>query len=177
MSERSERGFTLVETLIVTVMLAIMAAVAIPNFLVYKQRSQVDAATRQMVEAVREARSKAILRGWEYRIYGFNSGSSSTYKNKYRLMGRSSNAVAWAADSSGSFENATAMASEWINIGTVYPGVTFNPTDGTDHFWVVFNNQGVAYDIDDSFNPLRVTHTTGGTKSVYITSAGSVKIQ
>jgi prepilin-type N-terminal cleavage/methylation domain-containing protein len=175
--ERTERGYTLVEVLVGVALLAIVAGLAIPSFLAYTQRSKLDAAVRQLVEDVRQARSKAVLRGWEYRIYGFNSGSSSVYKNKYRLMGRSSTAVAWPADSAASFESATAMVSEWVNIGTVYPGVRFNPTDGTDHFWVAFNDRGVAYDIDDSFKPLNVTHPTGGTKTVTVTSAGSVRVQ
>jgi prepilin-type N-terminal cleavage/methylation domain-containing protein len=175
--ERSERGYTLVEILVATVMLAIIAGIAIPSFLAYTQRSKLDAAVRQIVEDVRQARSRASLRGWQYRIYGFNYGAASAYKNQYRLMGRSSGTVAWPADSAGSFENATQMAGEWINVNTTYPGVRINPLDGTLHFWVAFDARGVAIDVDDSFKPLQVTHQTGGTKTVSVTTAGSVRIQ
>jgi prepilin-type N-terminal cleavage/methylation domain-containing protein len=175
--ERSERGYTLVEILVALVMLAIVAGLAIPSFLAYTQRSRLDAAVRQIVEDVREARSRATMRSWQYRIYGFNYGAASAYKNQYRLMGRSSSAVAWAADTATPFETATQMVGMWNNMSTTYPGVRINPADGTDHFWVAFDARGIAIDVDDSFNPLQLTHQTGGTKSVSVTTAGSVRIQ
>ena len=175
--ERSERGYTLVEILVATVMLAIIAGIAIPSFLAFTQRSKLDAAVRQIVEDVREARSRASLRGWQYRIYGFNYGAASAYKNQYRLMGRSSSAIAWPADAATPFETATQVVGMWNDMSTAYPGVRINPTDGTLHFWVAFDARGVAIDVDDSFKPLQVTHQTGGTKSVSVTTAGSVRIQ
>ncbi len=158
-------------------MLAIVAGLAIPSFLTYTQRSKLDAAVRQIVEDVRQARSRATLEGWQYRIYGFNYGAGSAYKNQYRLMGRSSAGVAWPADTANPFQTATQMAGVWTNVNTTYPGVRINPADGTDHFWVAFDARGIAFDVDDSFNPLRVTHQTGGTKSVSVTTAGSIRIQ
>jgi prepilin-type N-terminal cleavage/methylation domain-containing protein len=175
--ERSERGYTLVEILVATVMLAIIAGIAIPSFLAFTQRSKLDAAVRQIVEDVREARSRASLRGWQYRIYGFNYGAASAYKNQYRLMGRSSSAVAWPAETANPFQTATQMAGVWTNMNTTYPGVRINPADGTLHFWVAFDARGVAIDVDDSFRPLQVTHQTGGTMSVSVTTAGGVRIQ
>jgi hypothetical protein len=69
------------------------------------------------------------------------------------------------------------MAGVWTNMNTAFPGVKINPNDGTPHFWVAFDARGVAIDVDDSFNPLQVTHQTGGTKSVSVTITGSIRIQ
>jgi Tfp pilus assembly protein FimT len=148
----------------VVVMLAIVSGLAIPSFLAYTQRSKLDSAVRQIVEDVLQARSRATLEGWQYRIYGFNYAAASAFKNQYRLMGRSSAAVAWPAETAAPFQTATQMAGVWTNMNT-------------PHFWVAFDARGVAIDVDDSFNPLQVTHQTGGTKSVSVTITGSIRIQ
>ncbi len=174
---RTRRGFTLVEALIAMVMVAILGGLSIPGFTGFIQRSRLDGATRQIVSDVREARAKATMTGWQYRIYGFNANASSSYKNQYRLQGRSSGTVAWPADATGPFQSATQMATMWINVSTLYPGVRINPQDGTLHFWVAFNAQGQAFDVDDSFDPLVVTHQNGETRSLSVTFVGGIRIQ
>ncbi len=174
---RTGRGYTLVEILIAMVTLAILSGLSIPGFTGFVQRSRLDGATREIVNDVREARAKATMTGWQYRILGYNYGGGNSLKNQYRLMGRSSGAVAWPSDTAAPFESATQMAGVWKNIGTLYPGVTINPEDTTPRFWVSLNAQGQAFEVDDSFNPLRVTHQSAGTRSLTLAFVGSIRIQ
>jgi prepilin-type N-terminal cleavage/methylation domain-containing protein len=174
---RSGRGYTLVEVLIAVVMMAIIAGLTIPSFLGFMQRSRLDAAVGQIVEHVREARSRATMTGWQYKVLGFNYGGGNALKNQYRLMARSSPAVAWPGDTVAPFQSATQMAGVWVNFNNTYPGVRVNPQDTSPRFWVAFDARGVAFDIDPSFQPLQVTYQTGGTKTVTVTTAGSVRIQ
>ncbi len=172
---RTGRGYTLAEILIAMVTLAILGGLSIPGFTGFVQRSRLDGAARQIVSDVREARAKATLTGWQYRIFGFNYGASSSFKNQYRLMARSSGAVAWPADTAAPFESATQMAGVWINMSTLYPGVRINPNDGTPRFWVVFDARGVDI-ADNSFSPLEVTHQAGGSRNLRVTTVGSIRI-
>jgi len=174
---RCGRGYTLVEILVGVVMLGIIAGVSLPSFVGFMERSRLDAAVRQLAEDVREARSRATTKGWEYRIFGYNSTGTSPFRNQYRLMGRSSAAIAWPADTATSFESATQLAGVWINFNTAFPGVRVNPEDGSPRFWVAFNARGIAYDMDASFDPLRVTSQAGQTMSLSVTTAGSIRIQ
>ncbi len=174
---RSGRGYTLVEILIAVVMGAILAGLTIPAFLSFMQRNRLDAAVGQLVEHVREARSRATMTGWEYKVLGFNYGGGGSYKNQYRLMARSSSAVAWPADTVAPFQSATQMAGVWVNFDTAYPGVRVNPSDGTPRFWVSFNSRGVAYDIDGSFQPLQVTYQSGSSRNVRVYTSGTIRIE
>jgi len=174
---RSGRGYTLVEVLIVVVMAGIMAGLTIPAFLGFMQRSRLDAAVGQLVEHVREARSRATMTGWQYKVLGFNYGGGDPLKNQYRLMARSSGGVAWPGDTVAPFQSATQMAGVWVNLNNAYPGVRVNPLDGSPRFWVAFDARGVAFDIDTSFQPLQVTYQMGDTRTVTVTTAGSVRIQ
>ena len=171
------KGYSLIELLVVLAMLFIMTLVGLPLFTATLQNSRLDAAARQIAGDIREARAKATLTGWQYRLVGFNVGGGQAAKNQYRLLGRSSGAVAWPADSSGSFQSATQMAGAWINFNQLYQGVSLNPANSSPSFYVSFNSQGVAFEWDPSINPLSIAHQSGGSRSVSITSAGSVRIQ
>lgn len=171
------KAYTLVELVVVVGIIMVMVLVGLPFFTAMMRNSRVDAAVRQLTSDVRETRSRATLTGWQYRLVSFNYGGSSTYKNQYRLIGRSSTGVAWPADTGPSFEGATQMAGAWININTLYPGVKLNPAIGTASTYVSFDARGVAFEIDAGFNPLTVTNDSGATKTVTVSSSGSVKIQ
>jgi type II secretory pathway pseudopilin PulG len=166
---------TLVEILVAIMVLTFLLALAIPAFYSMLRRSQLDAAARQLVSDLREAQSKATLTGWQYRLVGFDINNTGTFKNQYRLVGRSSSAVAWPADTSPTFTSATQMANPWINVNTVYPGVRLDTSDATDRFFVSFDARGAAFEIN-SF-PLQVLHESGAKQCVGVTTAGNIRTQ
>ena len=59
----AERGFTLVETLVVVALLALIAVVATPSFVSWRLRDQVDARARALMSTLAYARSEALRRG------------------------------------------------------------------------------------------------------------------
>ena len=171
------KGYNLIEILVAVAMLFIMTLVGVPIFTAMMQNSRLDAATRQIAGDIRDARAKATLTGWQYRLLGFNVGGGQPYKNQYRTLGRSSTAVAWPADTSGVFESATQMAGPWVNFNQLYPGISLNPANSNPRFYVSFDSQGVAFEWDPSMNPLSITQQSGASRTVSFTSAGSVRIQ
>jgi type IV fimbrial biogenesis protein FimT len=56
-------GFTLIETLVVVTILAVVALVAMPSFVAWHVRDQVDARARALFSTLAYARSEAIRRG------------------------------------------------------------------------------------------------------------------
>ena len=58
---RPDRGFSLVEMLIVVAIVAIMAAVAFPNIAQYTRNYRIKGAAQQVAGELQAARSKAIM--------------------------------------------------------------------------------------------------------------------
>lgn len=168
-------GFTLVELVVVVGIVIVMMAVGLPYFSSMIKGSRLDGATRQLVGDVREARSRATLTGWEYKIFGYSSSGGGANPNQYRILGKGPSA-GWPLDTVQSFQSATQMAGEWIDITREFPGISLTPSGGYASFYVSFNPQGVATGIVN-FSPLQLTSDAGGSKSVTVTPAGGVKIQ
>jgi len=174
-------GYTLIELAIVVGIIIVMVMVGLPFFTAMMQNSQLDGATRQLAGDVRDARSLATQTGWQYQIVGFNAGGSSTYKNQYRMLARSSSGVAWPANTGPMLNfptppgGATQMAGPWINFNQIYPGINLNASNSNPSFYVSFSSQGVSFE-SMSF-PLQFSNQSGGSRQVSVTSAGSVRIQ
>jgi hypothetical protein len=90
--------------------------IGLPYFSSMIKGSRLDGATRRLVGDVREARSRATLTGWQYKILGFKYGGGGANPNQYRIVGRSSTSVAWPSDTAQSFQSATQMAGAWIDV-------------------------------------------------------------
>jgi type II secretory pathway pseudopilin PulG len=181
-----QRGYTLIELVVVVGIIIVMTIVGMPFFTVMMRNSQLDAAARQLAGDVRDARSLATKTGWQYRILGGNAGGTASYKSQYRLMGRSSPAVAWPADTSPNLNfptppaGATQMAGPWINFTQVYPNVSLNPSVTNPSFYVSFNSQGVAFEWNPTAGSwMTITPSSGSStpRQLTITAAGGIKIQ
>ena len=176
----ARRGYTLVELVVVVGILIVMTIAGLPFFTAMMQSTQLDAAARQLVGNVREARALAIQTGWQYRIVGFNAGGGQPKMNQYHLVGKSAPGGVWPADAAEPFQSATQMAGAWVNFTQLYPNVSLNPAVGTPSFYVSFNAQGVALEFNPTAPPwMTITPTSGAStaRQVTITAAGGVKIQ
>ena len=177
---QSKRGMTLVELVIAMMVLVILSAIAIPAFQALLQRSQLDAAVRQIMSDVREVQSRATLTSWQYQLVGYENDSGSPYKNQYRVIGRSSSAVAWPVDTVATFNfptpaaGATQMAGNWVDVNKLYPDVKLDTADATTRFWVSYDSRGAAFQIN-SF-PLNLSHKSGQKQCLGVTAAGSIRM-
>ena len=171
------KGFSLVESMLVVAVGAVLLGLAVPSFRGLIQYSRRNGAAEQIAGDLRKARSRAITTGWQYRLYGFNSGEDSPFKNQYRLLARRSSAVGWPDATADPMQSATQMAGAWIDIQSLYPSVSLNADDATADFWVDFDSRGVRFNVDPSFDPLVVTDQLGHETSVTVSAVGSVEIQ
>jgi len=171
-------GVSLLELVAAVAVLALLVGLAAPNFLTMMSRSQVDAASRQLLSDVRRARSLAITQGWEYKVLGFNAEADSPFANQYRILARSPGQL-WPDETAAPFQNATQIAGPWINVNNEYPGARINPgdLDGTVQFWVAFNARGVRIE-SDGFNPLFISDGSGSVqRAMAVSLPGVVTIQ
>ena len=68
-------GFTLVEVLVVLAVMAIMTVIAMPSLISFRKNAEFGEAARGIASALREARSRAVSRNLEYRVF-FNVANS-----------------------------------------------------------------------------------------------------
>lgn len=76
----SERGMTLLETLVVVAIMAAMVLVAIPDFAAWRAQTIYRSAASELLEVMRLARSRAISRNLEQRV------EIEVLNRRYRLM-------------------------------------------------------------------------------------------
>jgi type II secretion system protein H len=66
---RAERGFTLMEMVIVAVVIGVISAMAVPSFLSYMPKLRVKSAARDIVSQMRLARSRSVAERKPYGVY------------------------------------------------------------------------------------------------------------
>lgn len=75
MSERGNRGFTLVEMAVVVSIIGILFAIGVPSYLTYRRSQELQGAASNIASQIRLARATAIMTGRTQRFHlyaGFN---------------------------------------------------------------------------------------------------------
>ena len=188
-TRRGRRGVTLIEMLVVVAVLAIIVAVGLPNVMSALQRARSRGAADLISTAMRDARSRAIATGWQFRVFGFNA-ASGTLPNQFRIEGRSSPALAWPASNvPGPLSSSTRSADPWFVMAKEYPGVRLNAGDagacpdplggGAYSFCIAYTSQGLmTTSYQGAGGGLQVTGIQGNVaKTVTATLAGAVRVQ
>lgn len=168
-----QTGLTIFEVTIVLAVGTALMALAMPTFNTVIRDYRRDAAIQQVARDLRLARSQAISTGWQYRVIGFPGGAASDNANQYRLMARSSSAVAWPADDAAPFESATQLARSWVEFGQLHPQVTLSP-GSTAPFSVAFDSRGARVEITPNMDPLIIEGQSAETRSVGVSAVGRV---
>lgn len=172
----------MMELLIAIVILAILAAAAMPSFLSRMQTARLNAATRQIVSEIRTAQSLAVTRDG---VYGFHWGGDPLVgmaAGFYRLERDPTEACGWPAPGDTAATNQNVIR-DWRDLSAEYQGITITAVQdngGTPIGGLIFNAEGESVNtcIVVSF-PLTVTvaDQSGATRTIQVRSAGSARIQ
>ncbi len=147
---RGKRGFTLIEVMVVLAILAIMAAISIPNFRQYIMQRRLNGAARQVMSDFMSARMTAVSQNRKVKIFFFSN-------HQYTICDD--------ADNNGTVSNGEGTV-QTRDVQNDYPGVTFTATVDP-----VFNLNGTANGTTISLtNP-------AGTRTVSLATTGRAVIQ
>ncbi len=144
-----KRGFTLVEMMIVIALLAIIAAIAAPNFQTYMAQRRLNGAARQVMTDLMDARMKAVSENNQFKVFFLDT-------HQYKVLD----------DENNNGTEDTGETSVTKDIQSDYPGVTLSASAHP-----IFYPRGTAWG-----TTVTLTNTSGS-KSVSVSTAGRVKIQ
>ncbi len=88
---RAERGYSLMEMLVVVAIIGVLMLVTIPNFMAMRKSSLVKGSMRQFTNDLRAARQRAVTRSSLVRV-SFDSG-----KRRYYIFESTNNGTSWEA--------------------------------------------------------------------------------
>ncbi len=144
---KNDKGFTLLEMMVVIAVIAIVSAIAIPNFISFASGMKLRSASRDLYSNMQKARMNAIRQNTTWTIQFTSSGSNLT---GYSVL--NNGAV--------------------VNIANGYPGIVMS-ISGTTPFQ---NNHALFYS-DGTSNGGAVTfaNSTGQLSTVTVLASGGIK--
>lgn len=151
MLRKKQSGFTLIEMMIVLAIFAIVAAIAIPNFMSLLPGMRLNGAARQVMGDLMAARMNAVKQNNRFRVF-FNSPGT----NQYQILDDD--------DNDGSADTGEEITTK--NIQDNYHDVSFSSTTNP-----IFYPRGTAYG-----TTVTVTNSSGS-KDVKVAITGRVKIE
>ncbi len=177
-ARRGRPGFTLPDVVVACSIMATLSMMAIPVFNSTMSNSKLDGAARQLMSDVREARSRAVTTGWRFRIVANDGNLNGTYRNQYRIEGKSSGAcdnTGWPAQTWGATSSSSIWVGSWVDLNTQYPDITLAPMGGSGTFSVCFDGRGIAT-FPGGLSGVQLTNRSGVTRSIQVSTAGGVQI-
>jgi len=138
-----------VEMMIVIAVLAIIAAIAAPNFQTYMAQRRLNGAARQVMTDLMDARMKAVSENNQFKVFFLDT-------HQYKVLD----------DENNNGTEDTGETSVTKDIQSNYPGVTLSASAHP-----IFYPRGTAWG-----TTVTLTNTSGS-KSVSVSTAGRVKIQ
>ncbi len=127
---RSNRGITLIEILSTVVIIGIVSGMAVPRFKIAMDRMSYKSADREMLSALRLARSLAVSEKADYGVY-----FQDTKPRKYTLFKDITNPGAMTFEDSDSIIFTDTLSSEFSLLYTDIPGdVVFFQPNGSAGF-------------------------------------------
>lgn len=168
----------MIETLVALAIGGLILLVAVPALTTVVDRSRLDIATRQLANDLRTAQSRAITTGWEYKLVGFGSASSSAMRNRYRLLGRRTTTVAWPLDTDSPFTSTTQMAGSWNDLSLINSDLQIVPggTGADARYEISFNALGGVNVATGDFAPFQL-RVKNDLASIRVSAAGGVTTQ
>jgi type IV fimbrial biogenesis protein FimT len=165
-NQRTNRGFTMIELMIVVVMIAIMVAIAVPSFASFIANYRATTAVNDLLQAVTQARTEALKQGRRVIVLPNNaSGTPSTtgsWTNGWVIFADLNNNQTFdASTESVIFRHAVLPTST-----TVAP-----PSGGTGIFgaanYVLFDGTGYPHTgATGSLGGIQITDSVGSKKSI-----------
>ena len=140
-SKKIEQGFTLVELLVVIVIIGILTAVALPNFMNQSAKAKQSEAKQYIsainrAQAYRRSESSSFASNFEQLAIGTmtGTGTSSTTNYSYSMTGDTESGTAYATSQDSALKSYSAAIFHYSNtesLPTVTSGICENSTPGS----------------------------------------------
>jgi len=140
MKSKNEKGFTLVEMMIILVVIAILGALAVPNMNRVFTKNKLRASTTSVTSSLYLARMKAINEGEPYGVKFFGNGSYHVLKDPYGASEVFGNP--YHLDDEIYFENITFI--DWLAVFNEYGQLHKNCLPSSGSTGTVIISDGLA---------------------------------